>query len=122
MVANFAEERKETIVMRKISAAALSLMLSNTAFALVGELTGEIDIIRTHDLTVSPTWVTIKNVTAAGTCGTSYVGVPFVLKDDDRAKRILAIAIAAKMAGKSVVLGWNDVNLGGACSACYVRY
>ncbi|MFZ5620408.1 MAG: hypothetical protein ACOY5W_05230 [Pseudomonadota bacterium] len=98
------------------------MMVSANMAAATGEVTGAINTLRSHDMAVSADWLTIDGVVSAGACAATYGNrVIFYIKDDERGKRMLAVAVAAKMGGKSVRIGWDDValNQGGAC---FVRY
>jgi len=90
------------------------------ASAVTGEVTGQINTIRSHDLSVSSDWISLTNVTA-GSCGQSGGNAAFLFKDDERGKRHLSIAIAAKLAGKAVSIGYDDTGLQSG-GFCFIRY
>ncbi|MEK6747715.1 MAG: hypothetical protein AABY83_00730 [Pseudomonadota bacterium] len=99
----------------------LTLMIAATVSqAFIGEVTGEVSIIRSHDSTVSTDWMSLKTVTSAGSC-TTYGGLAiFYFREDEHAKRQISMALAAKMASKKVVIGYDDVNLRNG--GCLIRY
>lgn len=101
------------------------LVFGGVAFATTGEVSGQIDTIRSHDTWVSPDWISISGVTGAGGCSFTVNGsVIFYVRDNERGKRQLELAQAAKLAGKAVVIGYDDVNLTlpGNIGQCFVRY
>ena len=87
------------------------LSVLNSVYAATGTVTGKISAIRSHDTSVAVDWIKLEDVSIAGNCNTHSGLVNFRLADDERGERHLSLALAAKMADKTVTIGYDDVNL-----------
>ena len=93
------------------------LVTSGATFAEKGEVVGLVKMIRSHDLTVQTDWFSLEGVTSAGSCN----GALFMFKEDERAKRQIALVLAAQASGKKVLVGYDDINFKNG-PYCFVRY
>ncbi len=100
----------------------ISLFFIVNAHSAVTSVTGKVGLIRSHLLSVSPDWVTLTGITAAGTCPLVSGGPYFVMGDDERGKRHLSILLAAKMSGAIVVIWYDDTikNSTGSCEISFI--
>jgi hypothetical protein len=83
--------------------------------------TGPVQFVRTHETGNSIDWMALSGVTSLGGCQASDGFIVFRIKDDDRGRRQFAMAMAAKLAGNSLIAAVDDseVDSGGYC---YLRY
>jgi hypothetical protein len=95
------------------------LAMSEATIAAPGDVAGLVDVIRSHDPTVGNDWFSLVGVTSVGAC----TGALFMFKEDERAKRQVALVLAAKATGKQVRVGYDDTNAALKNGVyCYVGY
>lgn len=87
---------------------------------------GDIKFITSHDsqLGANIDWIGIEGFTSAGQCGVDSGVVVIRLRDDERARRHLSMAISAYMVGKPVSGKVDDSvrDSGGYCFLKYIKY
>ncbi len=96
------------------------------ALASTGEVTGKVQKIRSHDISISSDIVTLSGVATAGTCGQHEGLALFYIRDEDfggnanRANRHYSTLLAAKISGKKVTIAYDDVGL--KSPVCWIKY
>ncbi len=100
----------------------LILVFASNVYSQIGKVSGEVSKIRSHDTSLSTDgdWVSIDTIDAPGSCLLFDGKATFSMKGDDRGSRHLSILLAAKLAGKSVTIGYDDVSLNPYY--CAIRY
>lgn len=98
------------------------LAFCSHSFSEIDEISGNVLKIRSHDLSLNTDgdWVQIDNASDAGACRKVAGRTIFSFKGDERGSRHLSILLSAKMAGKAVTIGYDDVGLNDYY--CVIRY
>jgi hypothetical protein len=101
----------------------LGALVSEVAFATQGQVSGQIQILRSHNAEVPNDWVQLSGVTTAGNCPPLVSGQPiiFLLTDDVRGNRQFAALLTDKMAGATVTIGFDDTLVSSA-GYCYLYF
>jgi len=86
------------------------IFISTPVFATKYNLTGTVHTLRDSTESEDTDFLLINGATSAGSCGTSSGMV--VIRIPDSANRSFSVALAAQSAGKSVVVGVDDTNIG----------
>lgn len=116
-----------------LAAMALGLaveVFSAQASATQYSATGQVAFIRIHDSVTYPISgtttavdrISVTGFSSAGTCHVVSSKVVIVLRDDERSKRMIALATAAMLAGKNVTVTVDDSQKGNTGADCILQH
>jgi hypothetical protein len=117
------EEMKRMLYI--LTALTLITFVSTTATALVIDRIGLISRIRAHDsgspFETDANWLKMEGVNSVGTCREHEGLILLKIKDNDRGKQQLSLAIAAFLANRLVEINIDDTYIDRRDGFCYLR-
>lgn len=109
--------------MKQVSVLAAAVLFSIQAHAATVTHTGTVNIIQTYNSDFAEDWISVQGLTTSGhTCTADSGRVVLLIKDDSRGQRMMSIATAALLSGKTVTVNLNDTKKRAGSNYCYLQH